>query len=829
MKAVILAGGEGTRLRPLTSNQPKPMAPIANVPMMEHIVHLLARHGFDDVVVTLAFLADHIRNYFGDGSDYGIRIRYAMEETPLGTAGSVGNAREMLDEMFLVIAGDALTDVDLAAVVRAHRDSSAAATIALKRVQNPVDFGVVITRDDGTIERFVEKPSWGQVFSDTINTNIYVLEPEIFELIPPERSVDFSSDVFPALMAGGDSILGHVIDGYWEDVGTLDAYRRANDDVLRGRVRVEIPGFEVREGVWIGEGAEISPEAVVESPCIVGQDSRIGDAARLGAFTVIGGDVVVRPHADLERTVVHDHAYIGESARLRGTIVGRSSDLRVGVHTESGVVIGDDCLVGAHAAIGADVRVFPSKTIDEGAIVTTSIVFESRGARFQFGPRGVRGLANVDVTPEMVVRLAMAYGSTLKKGAIVTTSRDTSRTARALKRAVIAGLNLTGINVMDLELAPVPLTRFQVRSERAQGGIAVRLAPDDPDSVELRFFDSSGGDINEAAQRKIERQLTRGDFRRAFAGDIGDIWFPPRAIEYYTAALERSVDASRIRARKFKVVLDYSFGAVSQLMPNVLAKLGADVMAVNPFASTSSANEAVADRDERVARIGELVRGSGSDLAMVFAADGETAILLDDMGREIAAERAAVMMTDLVCARVDGATVAVPVRATDHIEAIAATRGGKVVRTRLSTAALLEAARSGSVDLAADGGNGYVWPEFQPVLDAVATLAHLLDLLAASSTSLSSTVDALPVPMVVHERVDTPWDRKGAVMRHLVESESHGELELLDGVKVRRDGGWALVVPDPARPVTNVWAEGPTSDAARRLAAIYVGKVAEIL
>src|SRR6266436_3874906 len=192
MKAVILGGGEGTRLRPLTSNQPKPMMPIANVPMMEHIVKLLARHGFDDIVVTVAFMANHIRTYFGDCSEFGVRMRYATEETPLGTAGSVRNAMDELDEPFLVISGDVLTDIDLSAICRFHRDKGAMATIGLKAMENPLEFGIVITRDDGSVDRFLEKPTWGQVFSDTINTGIYVLEPGVFDFIPAGEVVDFS-------------------------------------------------------------------------------------------------------------------------------------------------------------------------------------------------------------------------------------------------------------------------------------------------------------------------------------------------------------------------------------------------------------------------------------------------------------------------------------------------------------------------------------------------------------------------------------------------------------------------------------------------------------
>src|SRR5919202_863584 len=234
-----MAGGEGTRLRPLTSNQPKPLMPLVNRPMMEHVVHLLRKHGFDDIVVTLAFLPQSIRSYFGDGAEFDVRLAYATEQTPLGTAGSVRNAMDELDDTFLVISGDVLTDIDLTALVRFHEEHKGVATVALKSMENPLEFGIVITREDGSIERFLEKPTWGEVFSDTVNTGVYVFEPEIFDAIPGETSVDFSGDVFPKLLADGKPLYGYVADGYWEDVGTLEAYIRAHRDVLDGRVDVQ--------------------------------------------------------------------------------------------------------------------------------------------------------------------------------------------------------------------------------------------------------------------------------------------------------------------------------------------------------------------------------------------------------------------------------------------------------------------------------------------------------------------------------------------------------------------------------------------------------------
>src|SRR6266508_3014416 len=317
MKAVIMAGGEGSRLRPLTSNMPKPMLPLLNAPMMEHIVSLLKRHGFDDIVVTVAYMANVIRTYFGDGSEFGVRMVYATEETPLGTAGSVRNAMDELTERFLVISGDVITDIDLSSIVAFHEERDAFATIGLTPVENPLEFGIVITREDGSIERFLEKPTWGQVFSDTINTGIFVLEPEIFDYIEPDKSVDFSNDVFPTVLADGKPLFGAVAEGYWEDVGTLEAYVRAHKDVLDGRVALDIPGFEISDGVFLGEGAEIHPDAEIIGPAIVGDYCRIEAGARLREYTVLGTNVRVRAGAELERTVVHDNTYIGEGTQLR--------------------------------------------------------------------------------------------------------------------------------------------------------------------------------------------------------------------------------------------------------------------------------------------------------------------------------------------------------------------------------------------------------------------------------------------------------------------------------------------------------------------------------
>jgi mannose-1-phosphate guanylyltransferase / phosphomannomutase len=828
MKAVIMAGGEGTRLRPLTSNAPKPMLPLVNRPMMEHVIDLLRGHGITEIVVTVAFMPNAIRNHFGDGTEFGVSISYAAEESPLGTAGSVRNAMaELSDETFLVISGDVLTDIDLGALVADHERHGGLATIGLVRVENPLEYGIVIADENGAIERFLEKPTWGQVFSDTINSGVYVLEPGIFDWIPPDEAVDFSSDVFPKLLESGEGVFGCVGEGYWEDVGTLPAYVRAHKDILDGRVSVSIPGFELYDGVYVGEGAEISPEAVLSGPAVIGDNCFVDAGVCLGEYVVLGTGVRVRRDGELERTVVHDNAYIGEGAKMRGAVVGRASDLRRNVRCEEGVVLGDEVFVGENAVLSSDVKVYPFKTVEAGAVVNTSVIWESRGARSLFGRGGVTGLANVDATPELAAKVALAFATSLKKDATVVVSRDSSRAARMLKRAMMAGLNAGGINVMDLEVASVPLTRFHCRSATVSAGITLRLSPDDPDIVTIRFFDEGGADLLEDRQRKIERLFGREDFRRVRAADIGDIELVPRALEHYAVVLEQTIDVRSVAARRFKVVIDYAYGSTSFVMPNVLAKLGAEVLAVNPFASTKGVLGY--DQKAHAAAVAELVKASGADLGAVLDPSGEQLTLVDDRGTVLDFDQLLLTFLDLVCDRMLGDTVALPVTVSRVAEEIVQQRGYKVRWTKTSSAALMEEADDPSVGFAANTEGGIILPGFLPAFDAAAGLLKMLDLLAARGAKLSEVVAAAPAVHMLHEEVVTPWEQKGTVMRTLVEQTHGRDVDLIDGVKVHHETGWVLVLPDPEEPVTHIWAEGDSAADARTLAQEYARRIRQML
>ena len=818
MKAVVMAGGEGTRLRPMTASMPKPLLPIVNKPIMEHVLRLLQRHGFSDTVVTVQFLASLVRNYFGDGEEFGMRLRYTTEETPLGTAGSVKNAEHLLgDDTFVVISGDALTDFDLTDLVKFHHDKDALVTVCLTRVPDPLEFGITIVDDENRVQRFLEKPTWGQVFSDTVNTGIYVMEPEVFDYVAVDEAVDWSGDVFPRLVADGKPIFGYIAEGYWEDVGTQESYMGAQVDVLSGRVDVDLDAFEVSAGIWVAEGADVHPDAVLKGPLYIGDYAKVEAGAELREFTILGSNVVAKQGAFLHRAVIHDNVFIGPQTNLRACVVGKNTDVMRGARVDEGVVIGDECVIGEEAILSAGVRIYPFKTVEAGAVVTSDVIFETRGQRTLFGQRGVSGIVNVEITPELAVRLASAWASTLKKGVTVTTSRDVSRAARSLKRAVTGALTSSAINVVDLEVVPVPVARLET-AQGSAGGVVIRTTPGQPESVDIAFLDEHGADLSQAGQRRLERIFARGEFRRAFPGEIGDLSFPPRIMEGYAHELLRCVDTTGLPDAGLKVVVDTGGGTASLVLPSLLGRLGIDVLTINNGLDEKSPTETTAERLEAVQRLGQLVSSSKAAFGVHFDPVGERISLVDERGAVIDDERALLVVLDLVAAEAKTGTVALPVTTTRVAERVAAFHGVDIAWIALTPASLAQAVAEKGVVFGGDGRGGFVVPRFSNTVDGIAAFVQLLGLVARTQLQLSEIDARIPRTHVSRRAVPTPWAAKGMVMRAVVEAAGTLEIDTTDGVRVvEPDGSWALVLPDPAQPVTHLWAEASDDAAAAAL------------
>ena len=809
-----MAGGEGTRLRPLTSNQPKPMVPIVGKPCMEHILDLLRRHGMSEVVVTLAFMPQAIRAYFGDGESLDLDIDYSVEEQPLGTAGSVRLAHARLTEPFLVISGDALCDVDLTALVEAHTAKGAAVTIGLKSVDNPLEFGIVVTDDEGRVERFLEKPSWGQVFSDTINTGIYVLEPEVLRHVPDDRPFDFSKELFPLLLDMGRPIYGHVLDGYWQDIGNLDQFRQANFDALEGNVQLDVPGLRLRGNLWVSEDVDIDELEPVEGPAFIGTNCRIANGASIGAYTVLSQGVIVREGARVSRSVIDAGTHIGRSTVIEGAILGRRCDVRDHARVHEGVALGDQVTVGPEAIIFPGVRVYPFKEIEKGEQVHESIVWETRVSSSIFGRDGATGLVNVDLTPEIAVRLAAALGTALRRGSRVVASRASPDACRMIQRAIIAGLTSTGVDVADLRISPAAVTRHVLKTQGLAAGVHVGISSLDPEVVLVRVFEWPGNQMTDALQKEVEKHFTRQELRRATFGEVGDTTYPARVRESYAQDILDAIDLERVRERRFRVAIDYGYSAATFTLPLVLGPLGVEAISVRGYVVDHPAEEELDALSLR-----RIVSGVRAELGVVFDRAAERMLLVDERGELVSPDLGLLLVAQLLARSGRSGQVAVPVTVTGLVEEVVAGSSLTVVRTPHSLSELTRAATQDGVVLAAAPTGGFVFPDVVPGYDAVTSLCKLLELLAPEERPLSALVGELPRSTIVHRALPCPWTRKGLVMRLINEQLASRRLDLMDGVKAYDDRGWVQVLPDPDEPLVHLYAEGETPDLSDELAA----------
>jgi mannose-1-phosphate guanylyltransferase/phosphomannomutase len=786
---------------------------------MEHIVELLKLHGFEDIIVTVAFLPQAIRSYFGDGENLGVKIGYSVEESPLGTAGSVRLAAGRLDDTFLVISGDALCDLDLRGLVEFHREKNASVTIGLKAVENPLEFGIVVTDAEGRVERFLEKPSWGQVFSDTINTGIYVIEPEVMQHVPTDRPFDFSKELFPLLLEMGRPIYGHVMEGYWQDIGNLDQFRQANIDALEERVRLNIPGIRIRGNIWLGDGVDLHDLDAIEGPAYLGSYCRISRGARVGPNVVLASSVTVRERTRVVRSIIDSSTYIGRSSEVEGAIIGRGCDLRAHVRVHEGVAIGDEVTIGSESVILPGVRIYPFKEVETGSLLHESLIWESRGTTRVFGKHGVAGMVNVDLTPDVAVRLAAALGSALERGARVVASREGPPACRMIKRAMISGLSSTGVHVADLRVSPAAVARHLVKSEGYDAGFHIGVSPTDPEVVRIQFFEPPGVEMSAAMQKEVEKHFSRGELRRVAASEVAGISYPARVHETYAHELLSTLDVERIRQRGFRIVVDYGSSGASYVLPLVLGPLGVEMVAAHAFAGESGENaDAPPGLAAAIGQTKRLVPAVGADLGAVFDRAAERLYLVDEQAREVPVEQALLLFLRLISSNGRRGKLAFPVTVTSQVDRIVNGSKLEIVRTRASLPDLTRAAAQGDVVFAGAVGGGYVFPDFLPGYDAVASLCKLLELLAPIDQPLSELVASLPQSTLVHHTIPCPWALKGLVMRVLNERLAGYELDLTDGIKVFDQRGWSQALPDPDEPLIHLYAEGETPEGSEELA-----------
>ena len=827
MKAVIMAGGFGTRIQPLTCNIPKPMIPLMNRPIMLHIVELLKKHHITDLVMLLYHQPMVIKNFFRDGADFGVKITYVTPLEDLGTAGAVKYAEKFLDERFLIISGDLLTDFNLKKIIDFHEDNKALATITLTSVKDPLQFGVVITDKDKKISQFLEKPGWGEVISDTINTGIYVLEPEIFHYIPQGENFDFSQDLFPLLLKNKKPLFGFPVKGYWRDIGNTDSYREAHHDIFRGRINVRIDEMKqdlVGKDLRIGADVKLNEATTVEGTVVIGDNSQLLGGAQI-KDSVIGRNCTIEAGVKLYRCVIWDNVYIKKGARITDSVICNNVRMGQGVVMEEGVIVADDTSIGEEVFIKRDVKIWPKKVIEPGATVTANMIWGEKWKKSLFEGAMVKGLTNIELTPEFVAKLGCAYGTSLPKGSIVLSGRDAALSSRMLKRSFIGGILSAGVNVRDLKMIPLPVLRYKLKTFGEVGGAHFRQAVDDPASTEIVFLDADGLDFSSSMGKNAERIFYKENFRRAHHKEPGSITELPQVFDFYREGFFRAIDQEKLKKANFKVVVDFSNSPAGQILPAILNDLGCEVIGLNAYIDEERGAKKAEEKPQSLVQLSKIVATLEAQAGFWLDPTVEEVVLLDETGRVYeGADLLTLMVTLLLGTGVRG-VLALPVSAPSAIELMAHERGCSVRRTKSSERAMIEAALSPEVIMAASMDGKFAFPKFQVSFDGMFTIAKTIELLAAVSAPLSSILAGVPRRTFLQTRVPCTWEMKGGIMRKMSEDSLDEEATFIDGIKVHFGEDWVLVLPDQYQPYVHIFAEGKQQKAAQKLLDEYRHKV----
>ena len=525
MKAVIMAGGEGSRLRPLTCSVPKPLVKLCGRPVSEYILDLLAKHGCTEAVFTLRYRGKQIEEHFKEGIYKGIKLDFSYENEPLGTAGCVKKAA--FDEDFLVISGDAMCDFNLTAAMAYHRKAGADATIITKRVDDPREYGCVISKD-GFVTGFSEKPSYTGALSDYVNTGVYVLSRSVLELIPDGKEFDFSKDVFPLMLKKGMKLAAYQEKGYWCDIGDLSSYKRCQRDMLYGKVRCSFNRA-------VPETAGIK----INEPCFIGENVKIGIGTYVEAGCVICGNVNVGKNCRLRDCVILDGAFLSDRVKCNGGIICENATAEQGSAVYEDGVLGCGSVLGADSVIEPAVKVWDNKRIPDGVQLKQDMKY-GRSPSKELDESGVTGETNSEITPAFMTTLGSAAASVFGGNVIV--SCGCGNAAGVLMACFCAGYSGAGGRVIDCGATSLPALVHLSRIMNVKGLVHAEVSS----KAKITMLNKAGLPLTRVQERKLEAALDRGDYRSAEWDGFGEIKAFRNASLLYSGMLEAASDfASR--------------------------------------------------------------------------------------------------------------------------------------------------------------------------------------------------------------------------------------------------------------------------------------------
>ena len=766
MKAVIMAGGEGTRLRPLSLGSPKPMTPLFDKPVMEHIIALLKVHGITDLCVTLQYMPQSVIDYFGDGAELGVKLTYFVEETPLGTAGSVKNCMSYLgEEDFLVISGDAVCDLDLSAAIGFHRTRRSAVTLVLCHHSAPLEYGLVLTDEEGRIQRFIEKPGWGQVLTNMVNTGIYLLTPGAMALVPEGKPYDFGKDLFPLLLERGEAMYGTTVEGYWCDMGDTVAYRQCVADALAGKVNLDLGAPRRAPGIWSAEPIPAGVELV--PPCYLGPRVAVGEGSLVGPHTALGAGSTLGRGTLVQQSVLHGAA-VGDRATLYGTILCRGACAGPGAVLNEGSVLGEEALAGKDAILMEGVKVWPGREAPAGGRLTASITTGGLRGPLKFGDGGViRGMVGEELTPELLLLLGNALG----EGGQAGLGYGGGPGAEMLARAAGSGMAAAGCRVLCHD-GPTPAAGAWLAGRYDLP--AALFVEQEGERAYLHLAGRGGLPLSRARERKLESALLRGEVRRMPAGRVGR-WETIPGVEGGYAA-----DAAA-RATRGRTVADVTVAVpgdtpADRVLARTMALLGGQIL-----------------RERQEGMVSFTAHHGGFRLSA-----------WDEEGNYLEGERLLTLAALLELER--GETrLAVPPAAPAAIDLMALSHGGTALRL---------------------GRDGEAAEERWAALPALRDSAFCAALLLAHMGSGEGLADLnRRAPRFSLRRRELPLSgSRGDVMQALYQSEPEARQEG-EGLRLKVGSGWVYIAPLTRRCALRVVGEGFDAELAGELCDFYLEKV----
>ncbi len=817
IKAVLMAGGKGTRLRPLTCNIPKPMVPILNKPIMEYSINLLKKFGVEDMAVTMAYLPSIITDHFGRGEELGVNLHYFVEETPLGTGGSVKNAEEFLDDTFIVISGDALTDIDIKKAIEYHRIKKSKATLLLKKEPVPLEYGVIVTDDHGKIIRFLEKPSWGEVFSDTINTGIYILEPEVLDYYKKGDNFDFSKDLFPKLLRDKVPMYGYVIDDYWCDVGDLGSYMQSQFDVIDRKVKVTLNISEIEKGIWIDEGVKLSSSVKLHPPVYIGKNSIIGESVNIGPYAIIEDNCCIEEGASLKKTIVWNNSKIGRNAECRGSVICNNALIEDRGNLFEGSVVGAGSILSSGVVVKPNIKIWPDKKVEENTVVYQNLIWGTKVSKTLFGYRDISGEVNIDITPEFVSRLGSAFASVMKGEDTYVIGCDDSSAANNLKNALTTGILSTGAGVIDISSSTMAMNRFAVRHYNADGGVYIRMDYSASNIIRIEFINRYGANIDRTTERKIENIFNRGDFERCNSDKINDVVKIHNFSYLYTkGGVDLLQDISKIKRRNPSLIVASRSDSVINNGNTFFKRIGCQVKPVYLIDDFRSV-------DKYFSYISREVTKRGADMGIIFSENGENIILIDEKGRVIDKEKYLALISLVTLKASEAKKLVMPNNSPNILENMAKEYGAEVIRTKSNLSDIMNEMLN---------RNNYTKDsllQYTLYFDGIWGAGKIIDFLVQRDMSLGELFNEIPDFYFIKKEIECEWKDKGRIIREIIEEYKDKDIELFEGVKINDSRGWALILPDSEKPVFNIYTEGCSEEYAEELSSFFSEKVKNLL